>query len=172
MFVHGESPRWEPLLPSEVHKVDEIARIVHPDLPERVEVFAEKISLFPQGCRKLVLLEETVGYAISHPWKLHAIPHLDEFLTKIPEQSDCIYIHDVALLPKARGNDAAMELVKELRETALELDIPSLALVSVYGTDVLWKRFGFQSISNEQLNQKLACYGATAKYMLKDGSGD
>lgn len=48
----------------------------------------------------------------------------------------------------------------------MAMNIGSLALVSVYGTDVLWSRFGFQVVHNPELNGKLASYGTTAKYMV------
>ena len=46
-----------------------VADIVHPTLPERIEVFAEKLALFARG--SLVLEEPraggVIGYVVSHP---------------------------------------------------------------------------------------------------------
>ncbi|HEY9595677.1 MAG TPA: hypothetical protein VHE79_14455 [Spirochaetia bacterium] len=65
---------WLPLAPSDLVSVTAIAERIHPGLPERPEVFAEKIALFAAGCRRLVRGSETVGYGIAHPWMLHSVP--------------------------------------------------------------------------------------------------
>lgn len=157
---------WQPLLSEDLDMVNAIADRVHKTLPERPEVFAEKVRLFPEGCRKLFFQNKMVGYGISHPWTLYSIPPLDEFLVSLPQNAQCIYIHDVVVLPEARGQNAAGRYVDYIKRLATRLAIPSLALVSVYGTDVLWSRFGFHGVQNEELSRKLVSYGATAKYMI------
>jgi hypothetical protein len=146
--------------------VDDIANTIHIGLPERTEVFAEKIRLFPRGCLKFVYNNRIAGYGISHPWKRFCIPALDSFLVRFPDNPDCLYVHDVAILPEARGHLAAAHYVSLMKGVARELLLPTLACVSVYGTDVLWKRFGFEEICSEAITAKLATYGETAKYMV------
>ena len=164
----SSAPSWQPLLLSDMDLVNEIADGVHTGLPERPEVFAEKVKLFPAGCRKLILDNQIVGYGISHPWRLGSIPPLDEFLESLPPAPGCLYIHDVVVIPAARGCGAAAQYVDYIHGLAVEMGIRALALVSVYGTDVLWGRFGFQTILHDGLIHKLASYGATAKYMVKE----
>ena len=156
---------WQPLLLSDMDVVNEIADGIHTGLPERSEVFVEKVSLFPKGCRKLVLDNKVVGYGISHPWMLGSIPPLDDFLKILPLAPGCLYIHDVVVLPVARGCGAAAHYVDYIHGLAVEMGIRALALVSVYGTDLLWGRFGFQTVRDDGLTRKLASYGSTAKYM-------
>ncbi len=48
-----------------------------------LQVFAEKLSLFPSGCHVLVRHEKVIGYGLSHPWILNSIPPLDSFLKGI-----------------------------------------------------------------------------------------
>ncbi len=139
----GNNSNWQPLLESDLDSVNEIADRIHTSLPERSEVFAEKVRLFPSGCRKLISEDKMSGYGISHPWMLYSIPPLDEFLKTLPPKPECLYIHDVVVLPEARGSGAAAHYVEYIKHLAAELGIPSLALVSVYGTDALWSRFGF-----------------------------
>ncbi len=57
---------------------------IHVDFPERMDVFAEKIRLFPEGCWKRVRKDQIVGYGIAHPWQLFSIPPLDQFLNNLP----------------------------------------------------------------------------------------
>ena len=155
-----------PLLESDIDEVDRIAREIHPNLPERKDVFAEKAKLFPRGCYKLVFEDRTAGYAISHPWKLFSIPPLDDFLEALPHSPDCIYIHDVAVLPEARGHNVAGEFVSVISQVAREMHILHLSCVSVYGTDVLWARFGFRVVYEDEIAEKLVSYGESAKYMI------
>ena len=157
---------WQPLLRSDLASVTELASGAHPGLPERREVFAEKIGLFPAGCLKLVSRGKIAGYGISHPWRLNSIPPLDEFLGTVPEDPQCLYIHDVVVLPEARGNGAAGYYIACLKELAEEMKVPALALVSVYGTGALWSRFGFRAVQNEPPLPEVSSYGPTARYMF------
>ena len=47
--------------------------------------------------------------------------------------------------------------------------IATLALVSIYGTRVLWERLGFRPVTPDAaLRAKLTSYGASATYMLRE----
>jgi hypothetical protein len=157
---------WLPLSVSDVQAVDRIANEIHTELPERIEVFTEKIGIFPPGCWKLVVDGSIAGYGVSHPWKLYSIPPLDKFLERLPDNPDCMYIHDVVVLPYARGYNAAGDYVALLKEEALRRQIYALACVSVYGTDVLWERYGFKIAGGSEMSEKLRSYGSSAKYMI------
>lgn len=157
---------WTPLVEADIGEVFRIATLIHLMLPERAEVFAEKLRLFPDGCFKLMYEGRMAGYAISHPWKLYSVPQLDEFLHSLPKDPDCIYIHDVAALPVARGRNAAGLFVEQISLVARTMGVKHLACVSVYGTDVLWARFGFRVATSDEMTSKLASYGESAKYMI------
>ena len=144
---------------------DSIANVIHSQLQERPDVFQEKFRLFPAGCRIFCLGEHTLGYGIAHPWLLNNIPPLDTLLVSLPESPECLFIHDVVLLPEGRGHGAAGVYVDEMRIIARQSGLSSLALVSVYGTSPLWAALGFQVIDHPDLAQKLMCYGDTARYM-------
>src|SRR3989344_2252276 len=161
-MVSRDEITWVPLLKSDIQEVDKIAREIHRALPEREDVFAEKLRLFPQGCFKLMIEGNMMGYAFSHPWLLYSIPPLNDFLHTLPDNPDCIYIHDVAVLQAARGRNAAGLFIAEVREVAQGMDIKHLACVSVYGTDALWARFGFRNVSSNEISAKLASYGQSA----------
>jgi hypothetical protein len=159
---------WRQAASADLQAISRIADMVHVDLPERPEVFAEKLRLFPQGCFALVQDGSIVDYGISHPWILYSIPPLDTFLNELPLHSECLFIHDVVVLPQVRTQGLAGRLVQLLAGIAHQQGIPFLALVSVYDTHPLWTRYGFEIMSNPQLTDKLKTYGATAKYMTRD----
>ena len=151
----------------DLEMINRIADMIHVDLPERPEVFAEKLQLFPQGCFALLQNGAVVGYGVSHPWQLNSIPPLDTFLGALPASPECLFIHDVVVLPQARKFGASGELIKLLAGVARQQGVSFLALVSVYDTDPLWARRGFQIASNSEVSEKLKSYGATAKYMTR-----
>ncbi|MDH7795472.1 MULTISPECIES: GNAT family N-acetyltransferase [unclassified Beijerinckia] len=160
--------QWAALTVADLDEVGRLAAALHPGLPERQSVFAEKIGLFPDGCRKLIKHDRLVGYGIAHPWRLDDIPALDTFLDALPQTADCLYVHDVAIDPAARGQGAAGLLIADLRALAAKRTLGKLACVSVYGTHVMWARYGFRTRKVEALAGKLAGYGESAKYMVAD----
>lgn len=163
-----DRPVWFPLSSDDLDRVHYIGQTIHHELPERFEVLVEKLKLFPIGCLKLVLAGKIVGYAIAHPWSLSSIPVLDRFLVAIPARADCIHIHDVAILSEARGYRSAEPYVTMIRDIAIGLGIEKLACVSVYGTDVLWSRYGFKAEAGDHISVQLEPYGSSAKYMIAD----
>lgn len=161
-------PHWRPARISDLRAIVAIAAQIHPDLPERADVFADKMALYPSGCRVLVADDAIAGYGLAHPWMLHHIPPLDTFLDRLPVNADCLYIHDVAVLPDCRGG-VARAYVAEIEQLARASQIATLALVSVYTTRPLWERLGFHPVrAYADLRAKLASYGDNATYMLRD----
>ncbi|WP_439409568.1 GNAT family N-acetyltransferase [Bradyrhizobium sp. DASA03076] len=161
-------PRWRRAHATDLAAISAIAARIHPDLPERPEVLAEKMRLCPDGCRVLAAGDGIAGYGLAHPWMQQQIPPLDGFLGQLPEHADCLYIHDVAVLPDARGG-VARGYVADIEQLARSSGITMLALVSVYDTRVLWERLGFHAVGPDAaLRDKLTSYGAGATYMLRE----
>lgn len=161
-------PHWRPAHASDLPAISAIAARIHPELPERPEVFAEKMRLYPDGCRVLIAGDAIAGYGFSHPWKQHRIPPLDAFIARLPDEADCLYVHDVAVLPDFRGG-VLRAYISDIEELARASGIATLALVSVYATRPLWERLGFRPVTTEAgLRAKLASYGEGATYMLRD----
>ena len=159
---------WRVATTDDLAAIDRIAGEVHVSLPERPVVFAEKQSLFPEGCFVLIEARAVIGYGLCHPWTLNNIPALDSFLGTVPQSPECLFIHDVAVLPHARRRGAARALLDRIAALAMQRGITFLALVSVYGTERLWARHGFTLVFDDQrLRAKLASYGGTARYMVR-----
>lgn len=162
------SPRaWEPLLPNDANAVYSLAETVHTELPERIEVFADRIQLFQEGCRKISYSGRLAGYGIAHPWILDAPPPLDTVLGTLPEHPDCLHLHDAVVMPELRGHGAGPAYIEEMAAVAHAHGITILTLVSVYGTSRLWTRCGFTLRTTPALAVKLSAYGPTACYMVR-----
>lgn len=166
--MNDDVASWRAATAADLDAVERIGNAVHVNLQERPEVFANKHALFPQGCFVLARNGAVIGYGIAHPWALGSVPALDTVMAALPASPTCLYIHDVVVLEAARGQGAAGVLVDVLEAVAREHELASLALVSVYGTDVFWERYGFQTTADPELAEKLKSYGETARYMRKD----
>jgi GNAT superfamily N-acetyltransferase len=162
--------RWRPMVVADLPVVERVAEVVHPGYPESGAVPAERLSLFPAGC----LIAENgqgavLGYAVSHPGQLGRPPALDSLLGRISPDADCLYLHDVALLPEARGLGLGESLVDLLRALAARSGFPLLALTAVNRSTPYWRRRGFSDYSGDgMLAAKLASYGGDAVYMISE----
>jgi GNAT superfamily N-acetyltransferase len=134
-------------------------------LPERDEVFEERIRLAPKGCHVLADGPDLHGYAISHPWRRARPPPLDEFIGALPPQSDCWLIHDLALRPGVRGAGFAARIVEELAAVARADEFSVMALVALGGAAPFWRRAGFADAGPTVPKDKLRSYGDDAVYM-------
>jgi GNAT superfamily N-acetyltransferase len=165
---HDPGPVWSPLEAADIGALAELANRIHRSLNERPEVFAEKLQLFPDGCRKLTRGRKLCGYGLTHPWKLGDIPALDDFLRALPLAPDCLFVHDVAVSREVRGKGAPRSFVDYLISIARSLDIKTLALVAVSGSGTYWSQLGFQQHLQPKLARKLKEYGDDAIYMRRE----
>lgn len=161
------STGWRALTAADLPAVVAIAAVVHPDYPEGEEVFAERLALFPEGCRIALRDGQAVGYALAHPWTLGSPPALDTLLGALPERPDCLYLHDVALLAATRGSGLGQALVEDLLALARRHRFAHLALVAVNRSADYWMARGFRVVDDPALARKLASYSADARYMTR-----
>ncbi|MGV3651136.1 MAG: GNAT family N-acetyltransferase, partial [Devosia sp.] len=105
------------------------------------------------------------GYVFSHPYRRSAVPALNAPLGDLPETADCWYIHDLALLPQARGSGAAGRCVADLVALAQAEGMARISLGAVNGSIPFWSRQGFGVVDAPQLAAKLAAYEAAARLM-------
>jgi GNAT superfamily N-acetyltransferase len=165
------SALWRPASLDDIGAMLRIEAVCHPLFPERAEIHAEKIGLFGAGCRVLAQEGVVCGYGLSYPYRLGVVPPLDRFMGSLRADADCLFIHDVALLPQARGQGAAGTFVGDAADLAWGLGLAHLALVSVYGTTRVWARYGFVETAPRGEAGTLAGYGATARYMVAGAVG-
>jgi GNAT superfamily N-acetyltransferase len=158
--------KWRSATAADLGDIQRIGDLIHTELPERPECFAEKLRLFPEGCFVLIQDDAVVGYGFSHPWLLNQIPCLNELLGKLPPAPDCMLIHDVAVLQHGRGLGAAAALIELIVRVARTHALSHLALVSVYNSYLLWARFGFEIVADDRIAEKLKSYGQSARYMV------
>ena len=163
--------QWRPLTAPDLPLVEAIAAIVHPDFPEDGAVFAERQQLYPEGTRLFEFDGVAAGYVLSHPWRFKDLPALNGLLGALPEHADTYYIHDLALLNKARGTGAAAMIVGEIQRHARLHGFATMSLVAVNGSLPFWHKHGFRAVRPQALEPaltaKLASYESAARFMVK-----
>lgn len=161
------SASWRPMLATDIAAVEAIAAIVHPKFPEDRAVFAERQRLHPAGTWVLESGGVPLGYVLSHPWRSSTVPALNSLLHALPADADTYYLHDLALLPQARGSGAASWIVRQLIRHAADCGLPTMSLVAVSGSVPFWTRHGFSLEWAGDLEEKLASYDADARWMRR-----
>lgn len=153
---------WRQMLAGDLAAVSAIAESVHVDYPEAPALFANRLALFAAGCFMAVEDGQPVGYCISHPGRLGAPPPLNTMMTGLPVAADCLYLHDLALLPQARGRRLGAALVARLEGVARAHGFDRIALTAVSNSDAFWSGLGFAQCACDALDS----YGA-ATYRVK-----
>jgi ribosomal protein S18 acetylase RimI-like enzyme len=168
-----DAAAWRKLSLSDVPNLARVAQEVHPGLPERDEVFSERLGLFYEGCLALIdNNNELCGYIISHPIRRRQPPALDSILTKIAPVADQFFIHNISMLPKNRGQGLAKEGLAQTLVVASRL--ATVGLVSVYNTIAFWRRFGFvkPEATDNAILQMIEHYGDNAVYLERENKGN
>ena len=159
---------WRQMTSLDMPDVGAIADIVHPGFPEELPVLAEKQRLYPEGARLLEIGGRPSGYLFSHPWPARTIPPLNTLLRRLPAATPSYYLHDLALLPEARGSGAAPAIVSAIIRHALNAGFGELALCAVNRSRGFWERQGFAVRCVPDLRLKLNAYSRDARYMTRD----
>lgn len=158
--------KWRPMAPADLPAINEIAKCVHPDYPERPEIFAERLSLYPQGCHALIEGDSIRGYVLSHPWRSFDPPALDSLLDGLPSRVGTYYLHDISILPRARGRGLADPIIESLIAAARSTGFASMSLVAVNDSVEFWMRRGFEIVETPELAHRLATYDGEARFMV------
>lgn len=150
------------MTPDDLAAVNAVADVVHVNYPEDPAVFANRLDLFAPGCLMAEEDGRVLGYCIAHPGVVDDPPPLDTVLAGLPAVADCLYIHDVALLPAARGRHLGVALARLLENVARAHGFGRMALTAVNNSDGFWGALGYET----RACAKLASYGA-ATYRVK-----
>lgn len=157
--------RWRPMTSADLRAVGKVADTIHVDHPEDDAVFSERLALYPAGCWFLESADgvSADGYVVSHPWRFAAPPKLNALLRAIPADSTTYYVHDLAILPCARGSGAAAAIVSRLADHAMDRGFQTMSLVAVNGSQPFWIRFGFAASGDADFSS----YGEDARLMVR-----
>lgn len=180
----ADHPHWRAMQVADLPQVYSIAAQVHPAYPEQPQVFAERLRLYPEGCWVWQQAGQLAGYLISHPWHKMQPPALDSLLHALPcmatvtsqkavtninavtKNACTYYLHDIALLPQARGQQATQRILPTLAQLAHAHGMDNISLVAVNQSLSFWQAQGFKPVAAEQdLAAKLQSYGPETHYL-------
>jgi len=120
-----------------------ISAAVHGRYGEPVEVYAERLALWPSGCFVWQQGEDIAGLLVAHPWHRSTSPELGALLGAIPQDADSFYLHDIALLPETRGQGAGKAATALVIDRARSAGYRDITLVAVNGAEAFWTTQGF-----------------------------
>jgi len=163
------SLQWRPMRASDLSSVNDIADEVHVNYPESPEIPAERLALYPRGCFVLDLNGRASGYIVSHAWRFGHAPKLNSLLGRI-ENPDILYLHDLALLPSARGHGLGAGIVKMLSDLARQENLKAICGVAVNNSVPFWKKQGF--VVEQEGAPDLSSYGDDARYVVYAADSD
>lgn len=147
--------------------VVETARLSFPDHPEDRACFENRLALNPGGCFVLEDDGGVCGYLVAYPWRRNEAPALNALIASLPPDADALYLHDLAVHPRARGGGRTREIVERLAERARAQGWTEVALVAVNDAEAFWRRNGFEVEPSTDMGRKLAGYGPDARYMTR-----
>lgn len=151
---------WRAMEEADADVVTAISDAVHGDYTEPRAVFVERRDLFPEGCFVLEKAGDIVGYLITHPWCHDAPPPLGELIEALPSTADSLHLHDLALLPVARGTGEGATATRMAIEIAKANKLRTICLLAVSGADAFWFSQGFTPVADTRLGAALhARYG-------------
>lgn len=152
---------------SDIPDILKIQSVCYTELvPESESSFVAKLRASPATCFVASRGGEVVGYLFSIPWHFSTPPRLDMQVCDLPDTPDCLYLHDLAIAPQARGTGTGQALVAAFLETFEDLPLDRASLIAVQGSMPYWRQYGFRSVEAcEALRSKLSSYGMNVEYM-------
>jgi len=109
---------------------------------------------------------ELDAYLIAMPIRWPQLPVLDS--EPAPERNaDTLYVHDMALHPRARGAGLAARLLDSVLQAARQQGLRQAALIAIQGSEGFWQAQGFACVPPDtaSLSAKLRSYGEDALLM-------
>jgi len=127
-------------------KTDGWCNIYPPEYWESNESFRQRLKQFPEGCWAYTNdKDEPIAYMFCHPWNNTVVP-LNQTKFKIPKKPTCLYIHDIAVLPKYRRQGIATKFVEIAINIARRHKYKTIKGISVLDSLRCWTKLGFKPI--------------------------
>lgn len=156
-----------PMTTADIPAVLAIQAVCYTELvPESLASLHAKLHASPSTCFVAAVGSEATGYLIALPWTAASPPELDATSCRLPDSPDCLYLHDLAVLPEVRRFGVGRALVDAFFAELSRLALARAGLVAVQDSVGYWARYGFRVVEpTAQLKAKLATYGEGVAYM-------
>lgn len=138
--------------------------------PEDPEAYLHKLALAPDCA--FVMENQLAGvqaYVFALPIAVQEPPALNAHGFALASAADCLYLHDMAIDPAARGQGLSAPLMAAFFAAARQRHLPWCSLIAIQDSSAFWRRYGFvqEAISqHSHMRAKLASYDQT-EYLLR-----
>lgn len=157
---------WRPMVKADLNTVLTIAAEVHIGFGEDCTLFANRLTLYPDGCWLAEDQGQMLGYSIAFPGLTTKPPKLNELWDQLPHAPDCLYWHDLCLRPAARGKKLGRRINDRMAVLTRQLGLHQMALISVHGSAPFWAAQGF--VRQTPAPPSVVSYGPDAQFMVKE----
>ena len=108
-------------------------------------VYETLIDVFPQGALGAFCDDKLIGYIFFHPYYYQTAKPLNSAL-KLTGDEDCMYLHEITVLPQYRSHGIPSRLIKEFYKVSEQYQMKYQSLVSVQNSIGFWEKKGFSVI--------------------------
>jgi predicted N-acetyltransferase YhbS len=133
-----------------------------PAMQEAAEVVRARLRASPDTVLVARDAQGVCAYLFAYPSRLGKVTPLGGHFA-LPDAPDTLYLHDLAVAPRAAGQGVARRLVAALLARAGGLR--HSALVSVQDSRPFWESMGYAAAAGDA--SALATYPTDAQYMTK-----
>ena len=135
-----------------------------PAMQEAADVVGARLRAAAATCAVACDDDGVCGYLFSYPSRRGLVTSLDGPF-EVAADADTLYLHDLAVEPRALGRKLARRLVDQLVEVARAQGLRCSALVAVQDSARFWEALGYRAAATG--DPALATYPAGAVYMLR-----
>lgn len=143
-----------------------------PPMQEPADVVLARLAAAPDSCLVAIDDDGVCGYLFAYPSRLGVVTPLGAPFDPA-RAPDTLYLHDLAIAPRAHGRGLARALVTQLLAQASAQGIAASSLVSVQDTARFWTSLGYGELRLDcpQARAALATYPGVARYMTRRLTG-
>lgn len=159
----------EPLAQADLAEAVQLQRDVYPAFLIEDEAAFLSRSALPDACCLAARLDgRLAGYLLAHGWPAEAPPPVGARLAPAGP-AEVLFIHDLAVSPRARGRKVGQALIARALGWAAEAGLRRAELIAVEGAADYWARLGFtETQTSPELAAKVAAYGSRARWMTRE----
>ena len=154
-----------PMHPADLEAVLRVQAACYPPaMQEAADVLGARLAAAPATCLAACDAGGVCGYLFAYPSRLGRVTDLGAAFDVAPD-ADTLYLHDLAIDPRALGRGLARTLVEAMLERGRDLELAHAALVSVQDSTRFWRGFGFAAWATQ--DPGLLTYPPGAVYMAR-----
>lgn len=135
---------------------------------ESVAVFADRLQAAPEWIWGIQDDGGLCAYLFTYPARQGHLSPLNGSFYPVSD-GDTLYLHDLAIHPRARGLGLAQRLIRHAWACARSAGLRHSALISVQDSERFWEAHGYRTRTELDDRQRacLASYEQPARYMTR-----